>query len=132
MKSWHDYHITHYEVDSLNKTITFRVAWPYDTETSIKNGKIKFTGVIGYHLENDAFGNIILSFESVPIETIISKNKEYIENSFKWSGAFADWAEDIESASEKLKKKNIEGYILSSSIGLSGWLLVESVEEGYA
>ena len=132
MKSWHDYHIIKYEVDSKDRSITFILAWPYETEKEIKKAKLIFKGVVGYNFENDAFGNVILDIEEMKAEELAIEKKEYIENSFKWSGAFGEWAKTIDNLSSELSEKGIKGYVLSPSYGMSGWVLSKKVEEEIA
>jgi hypothetical protein len=41
------------------------------------------------------------------------------------SGTPGSWASDISSAPAKLVEKGVRGFILSSSLGLSGWVIAK-------
>jgi hypothetical protein len=88
---------------------------------------IVFNGVEGYHFENDAFGNIIFSLEATPVGTLLSKYGSRIAESYHSAGAPGPWAADLVAAPEILAAKGVQGFILSSSYGLSGWILAKEV-----
>ena len=88
---------------------------------------IVFSGVEGYQFENDAFGNIIFSLQSVPVETLLSQYGSEIAESYRLAGAPGPWAADLVTAPKILAAKGIQGFVLSSSYGLSGWILAKDV-----
>jgi hypothetical protein len=90
------------------------------------NHIIVFNGVERYQFENDAFGNIIFSLDAVPVERLLATYGSLIAESYRMSGA-PDWAANLESATEVLTAKGIQGFILSASYGLSGWILAKEV-----
>ncbi|MDD1526042.1 hypothetical protein C7U92_09285 [Bradyrhizobium sp. WBOS7] len=92
------------------------------------NRIVLFDGVEGYHFWDDAFGNIILSLTEVPVEKLLFDHQSEIKESFRMSGAPGPWAADLDSAGAMLGAKGIRGFELSSSYGLSGWLLAKQVE----
>jgi hypothetical protein len=88
---------------------------------------ILFKGVEGYRFENYAFGNIIHSLEAIPVERLISQYGAQITESHRFAGAPGPWAADLTSAVRVLTAKGIKGFILTSSYGLSGWILAKEV-----
>lgn len=64
MKSYHDYQIYGYEVDSVNRTLRFKLAWP-NQDNSADIILLAFSGVHGYELTNDAMVSIVLDFEEI-------------------------------------------------------------------
>jgi hypothetical protein len=90
------------------------------------NHTIVFNGVEGYQFENDAFENIIFSLDAVPVERLLATYGSRIAESYRMSGA-PNWAANLESATEALTAKGIQGFILTSSYGLSGWVLAKEV-----
>jgi hypothetical protein len=86
---------------------------------------IVFIGVEGYQFDNDAFGNIIFSLDAVPVERILATYGSRIGESYRMAGAPDSWAADLASAPQVLAAKGIQGFILSSSYGLSGWILAQ-------
>jgi hypothetical protein len=84
-----------------------------------------FNGVEGYQFENDASGNIIFSLEEIPVEQLLAKYGARIAESYCLAGAPSSWAADLASATQALAVKGIRGFVLSSSYGLSGWVLAK-------
>ena len=92
---------------------------------------IIFNGVEGYQFENDAFGNIIFSLTAISIAELIAEYGPRIAESYHWAGAPGPWAADLSTAPQTLTAKGVQGFVLSSSYGLSGWVLAKEflVEE---
>ena len=86
---------------------------------------IVFNGVEGYQFENDAFGNIIYSLDTIPVEKLLAEYGSRIAQSYRLAGAPGSWAADLASATQALTAKGVQGFILSSSLGLSGWVLAK-------
>jgi hypothetical protein len=120
LPSLHDDYLVSYEVNCEARQIKLCARRPTE-----EHGRcvIVFNGVEGYHFENDAFGNIIFSLEAVPVDRLLSKYGSHIAESYRLAGAPGPWAADIASAAQMLTAKGVQGYILSSSYGLSGWVL---------
>jgi hypothetical protein len=76
---------------------------------------------------NDAFGNIIFDVQTIPVELFLKQYGAEILESYRMAGSPGRWAENIGTASEYLQKQGIQGFILSSSYGLSGWILAREV-----
>jgi hypothetical protein len=120
--SVHDNLLVSYEVQCEARIIMLR------TEYRIENNPTEFTnvtfkGVQGYHFENDAFGNIIFDLKQTSVEHLLAEFAEKISESYRVAGSPGPWAADLISAAENLKKQGIKGFLLSSSCGLSGWIL---------
>jgi hypothetical protein len=125
-RSIHDNLIVSYEVQCETRRIVLHTEYhAFDKTTEYTD--IVFTGVEGYHFENDAFSNIILNLEEVRVAQILSEYYGQISESYRKAGAPGPWAANLDGASEFLSKKGIKGYLLSSSIGLSGWVLAREV-----
>jgi hypothetical protein len=86
---------------------------------------IVFNGVEGYRFEDDAFGNIIFSLQSVSIEQVLADHGARIVESYRMSGAPGPWAGDLASAAQVLTANGVQGFVLSSSYGLSGWIFAK-------
>lgn len=126
----HDYHIVSYEVRCLAREIIIHAIYDYAGSPQ-RRATAVFSEVAGYRFWDDAFGNIILDIEKVGADVIISDYGPEIAASYRMSGAHGPWADDISSAVETLEGEGISGFILSSSIGLSAWILAKDyrVEE---
>jgi len=127
LPSLHDNFLVAYEVNCESRQIRLRATPdPRDTaKAEMRPHTIIFTGVEGYQFENDAFGNIIFSLQAVSIEQVLAEYGARIVESHHQAGAPGPWAADLASATEVLKAKGVRGFVLSSSYGLSGWILAK-------
>jgi hypothetical protein len=96
--SVHDNQLISYEVQCEARTIILR------TEYRVKNEPTEFTNVIfkdvqGYHFENDAFGNIIFGFKTVPVEEFLAEYGPKISESYRAAGSPGPWAASLGTAS---------------------------------
>jgi hypothetical protein len=118
----HDNLLVPYEVQCEARTITLH------TEHRAQNKPTEFTNVIftrveGYHFKDDAFGNIVFGLETVPVEQFRAEHHSEIAESFRAAGSPGPWAAHLDKAAELLDQKGVQPFVLSSSIGLSGWVL---------
>ena len=93
------------------------------TEYRIPDEQTEFTNVVfeggeGYAFRNDAFGNIVFDVETVLVEHVLAEFGAQILESHHIGGGPGPWA-----APEYLREHGIKGFILTSSFGLSGWVL---------
>jgi hypothetical protein len=128
LPSLHDDFLVAYEVNCETRRIKLHAK--RDPRLPALNGEqttrtIVFCGVEGYQFENDAFGNIIYSLEPIPIGQLLATCRSRIEESYRMAGAPGPWAADLTSAAEILAARGVRGFILSSSYGLSGWILAK-------
>jgi hypothetical protein len=132
LPSLHDNYLIAYEVNCEERQIKLSVRRAADGEEPPTRRAILFNGVEGYRFENDAFGNIIHSLEAVPVERLLSTYGSEIRESHRLAGAPGPWAADLTSAVRVLTAKGINGFILTSSYGLSGWILAKEALVGCA
>lgn len=124
--SIHDNLLVSYEVQCEKRTISLR------TEYRVENKPTEFTtvvfeGVKGYHFENDAFGNIIFDVENVSIERFLKEHGAELLESNRMAGTPGRWVKDLDSAPGYLHEQGIRAFELSSSLGLSGWVLAKEI-----
>lgn len=127
--SLHDDFLVSYEVNCEARQIKLRARRDRRVPGNehLRDRVIVFNGVEGYQFENDAFGNIIFSLQRIPVEQLISERKAEIAESFRMRGAPGSWAADLGSAAQTLTAIGIQAFDLSSSYGLSGWILAKEV-----
>ena len=123
LPSFHDDCLVGYEVDCEGRKIILHVKHWDTLETGRRT--VIFTGVEGYHFQNDAFGNIILHLEVVPATQFVSDYQAELAESFRMSGALGEWASDPAAAPRVLSERGVQAFVLSSSYGLSGWVLAK-------
>jgi len=130
LPSLHDDFIVSYEVNCEARQIKLvakRDTRRPPTSEEPTTRVIIFNGVEGYQFENDAFGNIIYSLDTIPVEQLFARFGSQIAESYRTAGAPGSWAADIASGAQTLIAKGVRGFILSSSYGLSGWVLAKEV-----
>jgi hypothetical protein len=115
-----------YEVRCDERTISLRTERRSKIEPS-EFVDVIFKGVEGYHFENDAFGNIIFDVETVAIDQLLKEHRAEISESYRMAGAPGPWASNLETASALLLGKGVRGFVLASSLGLSGWVLAREI-----
>jgi hypothetical protein len=120
LPSFHDDYLVGYEVDCEAREINLHIK-PVAEQSG--RSTVLFTGVETYHFENDAFGNIIFDLETVALEGFVSEYRAELAESFRMSGALGTWGSDLDDARRFLSEKGVQAFVLSSSYGLSGWLL---------
>jgi len=138
MRSWHDFHITGYAVDGKRREITFDLEWPYDSKTNVRRARLHFGGVEGYFLQHDLGGNIVFDFSERPLADFLREWTDRFEVHCKW-GWPTFWrpkpyperpvAVELEEALTWLGARDIKCIELSSSYGLSGWVLASNTRE---
>ncbi|MEH2505695.1 hypothetical protein V1290_004506 [Bradyrhizobium sp. AZCC 1578] len=128
LPSLHDDLLVSYEVNCEARQIKLRAKRdprvPAEKEGQVSH-TIVFNGVEGYQFENDNFANIVFSLDAVPVERILAIYGSQIASSYCMAGAPNSWATDLSSAPQVLAAKGVQGFILSSSYGLSGWVLAK-------
>jgi hypothetical protein len=124
--SIHDNLLVSYEVQCEARTIMLRTEYRVENEpTQFTN--VVFKGVQGYHFENDAFGNVISGLEPIPLEQFLTENGAEISESYRMAGSPGPWAANLGTAVRYLREQGVQGFILHSSFGLSGWVLAREL-----
>jgi hypothetical protein len=137
MRSWHDFHITGYAFDGKRKELSFDIEWPYQTPTDVERAKISLLGVEAYFLEHDLGVNVISSFSERPLREFLEEWERRFETECKW-GWPKFWrpvrhpprpvAVELEDALQRLTALEVKCIELSSSYGLSGWILAVGIQ----
>jgi hypothetical protein len=124
--SVHDNLLVSYDVQCEARVITLR------TEHRVPGKPTEFTSIIfegvqGYCFQNDAFGNIIFGLETVPVEDLLKEVGMEVAESYRVGGAPGPWAGNLNSAPQYMRERGIKAFVLSSSCGLSGWVLAKEM-----
>jgi hypothetical protein len=127
MRTWHDYHLTGYAVDGERGRITFNVSWPYNTDSDIGRAVVVFSGVAGYFLEHDLGANILYSLSEISLNGFLVEHADRFQQEKKWGWPLF-WRGGVEQTLEHLSEANVRCFEVSSSYGLSGWILATNVE----
>ena len=127
MKSYHDYHLTGYEVDGEVREVRLHLAWQYpDDPTPRSPETVVFEGVEDYFFEHDLGVNIVYSVEEVPLLEHLEAWASKFQDSAKW-GWPKFWRGQVPNTMQHLSCKDARCFELCSSYGLSGWVVVNGV-----
>lgn len=123
MKSVHDYVIYKYEVLSNENRIVFHTT--YKDFSKSDNATIEFEGVIGHFFEHSLAGNII--FDITASDDLATFYKDYekdLLDYFKYGLPLE--ADTLNSFVKEMEKKRLKAFEISSSYGLSGWVIAKN------
>ncbi|MDN4604094.1 hypothetical protein P5G61_22830 [Paenibacillus sp. F6_3S_P_1C] len=124
MPSVHDNIILSYEVDLENEFIRMRTR-SYHSDLS-EDTDIFFSDVLAHSFDTPMQGSIIFDIDDVGLDHFINYNRELLEK-----GKGQGWPITYKT-DEELESKLIEGeyqyFVITSSYGLSGWVLAKKVE----
>ena len=116
----HDNEITCYVVDLEYQYI--KIYTKYSNEEKI----IEFQNITAHSFEGVLRGSIILDIDEYDIDFFIKENGKMLEEMKPY--CFPIYYDTENELKEKLNNSNQKYFIISSSVGLSGWILAESVK----
>jgi hypothetical protein len=132
MRSWHDFHLVGYAVDGKRAELSFQLEWPYETETDVRRARVTFSGLECYYFEHDLGENIMYGLNEVPLQEHLEQWTGRFETECKW-GWPKFWRPvpypkrpvevELSDAVERLLAKGVKCFELTSSYGLSGWVM---------
>lgn len=119
-KNIHDNEIISYNVNFNKKEIMF--------ETMSSQKKIiiiKFKGVLAHFFETEMPKSILFDIEEFEANKMVEENMELLEKTkaYCWPILY----NSINELLEKLKFNKYNYYVISSSFGLSGWVLAKTI-----
>jgi hypothetical protein len=120
----HDNEIISYEVDLKNQKIIIHTQ--YNSSTLIEKTDIVFSNVLAHFFENQLQGSIIFDIEEYEIIQFIEDNSDLLkkQKNYCWPMDY-DTAEEL---AEILLKEQYSYYVITSSYGLSGWIVSKKYE----
>ncbi len=122
--SVHDRHIIAYTVHGRDRTITLRTEHPYTDPSQIID--VLFEGVLAYYFEHDLMGNIIFDIEEVDLPQLVRTQNTLFEAGWKW-GWPVGWEHQKESMEAYAMRLEMKAFELTSSYGMTGWVLGRSM-----
>jgi hypothetical protein len=126
--SIHDNFLVSYEVLCKRREIRFHTEFR-DRRESFERTDVIFTGVACYDFEHDShIETIIFDIDEVPPIDIYREHAEQFQSGVRygWPG---EWGASAELAAAHFQQHGIRGYELSSSCGMSGWVLAQSMQK---
>ncbi|WP_438350662.1 hypothetical protein ACP8HI_08480 [Paenibacillus sp. FA6] len=120
----HDNEILSYEINLKQNKIVIHTE--YQNSNKIENTNIIFYDVLAHLFETQLPGSIIFDIDNYEIHHFIEENKEILEKQKNYC-----WPMEYKTINELEEKLMIEQYkycVISSSYGLSGWVLAKKYE----
>lgn len=116
----HDCEIVSYQVDIHDKKLQIQTKY-YNQEKY----DIIFTGCIGHQFNNVTYVNIIDSIIQIPTDEYIENHKEMFDEGLK--NAFPICAQDYKRLKDYLKENSQKIFEINSVIGLSGFIIAQTI-----
>jgi hypothetical protein len=121
-RSVHDNFIVSYEVHCERREIRLHTEYR-DRGEPFEITVVVFTGVEAYCFGHDCLGNIVFEIEEIPAETILTKYQAEFEEGHRLAGWPRFWQNTLDESRTYLRDNAIRGFELTSSYGMSGWIL---------
>jgi hypothetical protein len=128
--SIHDHHILELSINAPARTLRLRTAYPERSGPDFAD--IMFEGVEGYTFRGDALGTILFDIESVDAIGLYREYADEMQRAYANDGGHGPWARSESSAEAFLAGGHVQGFRVSSSIGLNGavWARSLSISNG--
>lgn len=87
---------------------------------------IVFADVAAYYFENDNFRTIIFGVDEIDLLALYTESKELFDRgrNYGWPGP---WNTSEDALLDYLNQREIKAFALSSSYGMSGWILAKTM-----
>ncbi|RYG98364.1 MAG: hypothetical protein EON58_07355 [Alphaproteobacteria bacterium] len=121
----HDSLLVAYSVDSSTGMLVLSVEPHHDSAP--KSFTVAFSGAVAHCFDTPLLPAILYGITQVPAADLIRSEWPVIERGFKLGGWPGHWASSLGAALAFLEASDLKGFQIESSIGLSGWVLAESV-----
>jgi hypothetical protein len=124
--SIHDHLIVGYEVRCELREIRIQTKYRNGSEP-FERTLVVFSGVEAYNFRYDCFGNIIFDIEEVPAESILTERLAEFQAGHRRSGWPRFWRGSLDEVRSYLREQATRAFELSSSYGMSGWVLARDM-----
>ncbi|MDR0298968.1 MAG: hypothetical protein LBI13_02645 [Streptococcaceae bacterium] len=123
MRSFHDYEIKNYkvEINGENSYIEFIVS--SDSMTK----QIIFDKMLAFKIEDvNNFQNVILDILELNVDSLVQVNSLFFEKKrdYMWPIDF----DTIQDLKDYLVQNSFKAFIISSSLGLNGWIIAKEMK----
>jgi len=124
-RSIHDNRLVRYTVDRAGRSIVFETEFPHSSPPELT--RVEFNGVSAYHFENDTLelGTILFSIDEITADDFIAENSAVLLDGrpYGWPGV---WNTSDAAVKLHLESSGLRAFGISSSLGLTGWVLASS------
>jgi hypothetical protein len=124
MRSIHDNNIYSLEVRCEQECIVLHTEFLVGESPEFTD--IEFNGVKGHHFENVLEGNILFGIEESTSEEFYKENTATLEAYGRFGLPLS--VKTKQEFVEDISKNNLKIFVISSSYGLTGWVISEGME----
>jgi hypothetical protein len=123
--SIHDNIVIGYEVSCEKREIILHTA--FRDRGLDESTDILFCGVEAYYIVGDNMQSILFSIEECAIDKILKDFSSEFETGVKysWPGI---WNESVIACKEHFSREKCKGWLISSSFGMSGFIIAKGME----
>jgi len=125
-KGVHDSEIVAYSVDSRTEELVLTMA--PGTGSARQEFIILFCGVAAHQFEHPQIPSIVLDLVEIQAADLLSRKWPKLVEGHRQCGWPGPWATSLEAAVNYCNSRELKGYELEQSYGMSGWVLAQSVE----
>ncbi|HWB19278.1 MAG TPA: hypothetical protein VG711_03180 [Phycisphaerales bacterium] len=126
MRSIHDNHVFAYTVNCEERQLILHTRTGNADDSELTD--VVFAGVIAHHFENVLNHNILFDITEVDPDDIVTAEADRFSESWKWNWPPVDYRGNLSTLKQLLREQGIRGFKISSSYGLSGWVLANDCE----
>ena len=124
--SVHDNFVYAYSVDCEGRRLTLHTA--YRDREPHEFTDVVFRDVVAHHLERVLPGNILFDVEEADVAAVVRDNEHMLAESWRYGWPPVEYRGDPGELVKALKASSVRAYTVSSSYGLSGWVLAGACE----
>jgi hypothetical protein len=125
VRSVHDNNIYAYSVSCDGRRIVLYTE--YHEQGQAEYTDVIFEGVDAHHFQDQLNGNIILDIEDWPLDLFVDQNAKLFDERKKWGWPAVEYG-DSEQLKGQLRERRLKAFVLSSSYGMSGWVLATEMK----
>jgi hypothetical protein len=127
-RSIHDNIVYSYFVDCSRRQVKLHTS--YNEKDACEYTDVLFSGVVAHLFENVLSGNILFGIYNVEPSDLVNANANLFKESWRygWPLEGFDYRGDLELLTQHLTQMSVRGFDISSSYGMSGWVLAERCE----
>jgi hypothetical protein len=122
----HDSLLVAYSVNSESEELVLSLQPHHGSASS--PFKVIFSGAVAHCFDAPHLPAILYDIEAVTAEQLFTEHWQHIERGQKANGWPGPWAATLATATQFARSSNLQGFYVSSSYGLSGWVLAKLAE----
>ena len=100
----------------------------YHETSPVEYTDVVFSGVVAHHFECSLKGNILFDIDEVDLRAVLEEYAPLLQRLKNYGWPILVQYNDLQDLERILRERGTQAYMLSSSLGLSGFVLASNVE----